>query len=164
MKTEDDKKRDALGMPPANQTIKVEEKKDRPLSRDELLELEIGVYNEAMKLEFERKNLRLSLSMCRHCGRLYSTCCICKKAQEAWDKMIEEVKAVSEHNAREEDRIERFAFVKISVTYDRAEADKLYSDEYRRNVEGMRDARISFNQWLGEREKEALAHYATQYD
>lgn len=69
------------------------------VSKEELLKLDIEIYNEAMKLIWvehkKRMNLSGELSTCRHCGRLYSICCICNEAIQQWEDMLKEVREVS---------------------------------------------------------------------
>jgi hypothetical protein len=72
----------------------------RILTRGECLKLVIPLYNKAMDKQWVidkvKKNLSGELSVCKHCQRKYVICCICDTAEERWNNMIEEVKAVSE--------------------------------------------------------------------
>jgi hypothetical protein len=71
------------------------------LSREALL-IDITVYNLAMEIQWEKKavySLSCSLTVCKHCGRKHSICCICNKAVERWNATIQEVKSVSLRSA-----------------------------------------------------------------
>ena len=72
----------------------------RILTRDECLKLDIPLYNKVMDKQWVidkvEKNLSGELSVCKYCQRKYVICCICDTAEERWNNMIEEVKAVSE--------------------------------------------------------------------
>jgi hypothetical protein len=78
----------------------------RILSKEECLQLDIGLYNTAMELQWKedkvKKNLSGNLINCEHCGRKYVICCICDEAAKRWDDMITEVQAVSERNRSDE--------------------------------------------------------------
>jgi hypothetical protein len=58
---------------------------------------------------------------------------------------------------------ERIDFLKIEIKCDKSKAEQRYLYEYEHNINGMQDARISFNQWLAEREIEALAYTINLY-
>lgn len=80
--------------------------KNRVLSREECLALDIPTYNMAMEIEWKKdkvqKNLSGDLYICKHCGRKHVICCICDEAEKRWKNTIEEVRAVSEARNREE--------------------------------------------------------------
>ncbi len=73
--------------------------KNRILSREECLALDIETYNKAMDISWpeHKKEMNLSgdLSICEHCGRKHVICCICDKAEEGWQHTLQEVKDVA---------------------------------------------------------------------
>ena len=57
----------------------------------------------------------------------------------------------------------RIDFLKVEIKCDKKKAEARYKEEYEQNFEGMKDGQISFNQWLAEREMEALHYTASLY-
>lgn len=53
----------------------------------------------------------------------------------------------------------RFPYVKIDIKVDKEAAYKLYKKEYDKNFEGIKDACLSFNQWLNTKEIETIHEY-----
>jgi len=91
-----------------SQNLKImENSKERILTREECLSLDVETYNAAMQLEWKRgkagKNLSGELSTCKHCGRKYAICCICDEAEHRWEEMIKEVREVSEMNNKSDE-------------------------------------------------------------
>ena len=70
--------------------------KERILSREELLILDIDTYNKALTLSANKEGHTGDLPTCKYCKRLYSICCICDEAEKRWENMITEVREVSE--------------------------------------------------------------------
>ena len=72
------------------------------LTREECLQLEIETYNKVMDLQWEedkiKKNLSGDLSICKYCGRKHVITCICDKGVKKWNRVLAEVKSVSERN------------------------------------------------------------------
>ncbi len=71
---------------------------NRNLTREECLLLGIELYNEVAEVAWEKHkseyNLSGDLSICEHCGRKRSICCICDTAKKEWDKKMVEVHEV----------------------------------------------------------------------
>ncbi len=71
------------------------------MSEDQLLKLDIAVYNQAMDIQWQKdkieKNLSGELLTCS-CGRKYSFSCICPEGKKSWNDMIQEVSEVSKQN------------------------------------------------------------------
>lgn len=71
----------------------------RTLEKEELLALNINLYNQAMEMQWSKdkiiKNLSGNLSDCNYCNRKYVICCICDEAEIKWNDMLEEVKRIS---------------------------------------------------------------------
>ncbi len=57
----------------------------------------------------------------------------------------------------------RIDFLKVEIKCDKIKAEERYKEEYEQNVEGIKDGNISFNQWLAEREIEALSYSISLY-
>ncbi len=57
----------------------------------------------------------------------------------------------------------RIDFLKVEIKCDKAKAEQRYKEEYEQNIDGMKDCCISFNQWLSEREIEALRYNISLY-
>ena len=75
--------------------------------------------------------------------------------------MIEQEKV--EMGASTEAFIKRIDFLRVQIHYDREVAEKRYEEELEQNIDGMKDSHISFNQWLTEREIEALGYHISLY-
>lgn len=57
-----------------------------------------------------------------------------------------------------------FNFIKIDFLVDMREAEKRYKDDYKNNRDGIKDARLSFNQWLSCKKFEASKFYMEHSD
>jgi len=57
----------------------------------------------------------------------------------------------------------RIDFLKVEIKYDKAKAEQRYKEEYEQNINGMKNYCISFNQWILEREIEALSYTISLY-
>ena len=57
----------------------------------------------------------------------------------------------------------RFDFINIELKYDKVEAERRYQVEYDNNTGGIKDCHMSFNQWLTEKEIEALVYQIKSY-
>lgn len=71
----------------------------KTLSRQQCLALDKRIYNEAIKIQWNKskrtKNLSGDLSQCTFCERLYVVSCICDEGQALWNKVLQEVQEVS---------------------------------------------------------------------
>lgn len=66
------------------------------LNREQLLELDIDIYNKALTLARVKKGYSESTSVCKYCGRFINVLsCICDQGEEDFNKMVEEVANVS---------------------------------------------------------------------
>ena len=63
------------------------------LNRDEMLALDLEVFNAVMDKEWKKKypDNDKELSTCKHCSRKYVISCICDKAEMAWARILKEV-------------------------------------------------------------------------
>ncbi len=72
------------------------------VNREKCLQLDISLYNKAMKFQWKKdkikKNLSGDLSTCTSCGRKYVICCICDEAKNKWDSMLVEIQSVAERD------------------------------------------------------------------
>ena len=57
-----------------------------------------------------------------------------------------------------------FNFIKIDFLVDMREAEKRYKEEYKNNIEGTKDGKLSFNQWLDCKKYEASKFYMEHSD
>jgi len=71
--------------------------------------------------------------------------------QEKWMKEMEE-------------KEKPFNFIKIDFLVDMREAEKRYKSDYKNNVDGARDGRLSFNQWLSNKKYDASKFYMEHSD
>jgi hypothetical protein len=68
------------------------------LTKEECLQLDIKTYNKAMELQWKTDKVSGNLSNCEYCGRKYLISCICDKATERFNKVIEEIRYYSKNN------------------------------------------------------------------
>lgn len=66
------------------------------LNRDQLLELDIDIYNKALNLVRVKEGYSESTKVCKYCGRFVDVLsCICDQGEEDFNKMVGEVANVS---------------------------------------------------------------------
>lgn len=63
-----------------------------------------------------------------------------------------------------ENEREPFSFIKIDFLVDMRIAENKYKEEYKKNICGIRDAHLSFNQWLEYKKYEASKFYVEHND
>lgn len=59
---------------------------------------------------------------------------------------------------------EPFSFIKIEFLVDMRIAENKFKEEYKNNTNGIRDSRLSFNQWLECKKYEASKFYMKHSD
>jgi hypothetical protein len=76
------------------------------LKRDQLLNLNIDLYNQAMEMQWANdkitKNLSGDLSNCKYCNRKYVVCCICDEAEDKFKDMLNEIRNISQRDRSNE--------------------------------------------------------------
>ena len=55
------------------------------------------------------------------------------------------------------------SFIKVEITVDKEKAMGLYKEQYESNKDGMKDGKISYNQWLTIQEMGALNFHTSLY-
>lgn len=71
---------------------------------------------------------------------------------------------LEEYLERVEKESESFSFIKIDFLVDMRIAENRYKEDYKGNVGGIRDARLSFQQWLSYKKYEASKFYVRHSD
>jgi len=70
--------------------------------KKELLQLSIETYNNFIEIEWQKikfkKKLYGNLNICEYCGRKYIISCICNDGIKKWNRILSEVKTISEYN------------------------------------------------------------------
>lgn len=83
------------------------------------------------------------------------------EAQEQNNRLSSEIDKYIESMEKER---ESFYFIKIEFLVDMRIAESQYKDEYKNNTGGIKDSRLSFNQWLDYKKYEASKFYMKHSD
>jgi len=83
------------------------------------------------------------------------------EAQEQSSRINSEIDKYMESMEKER---QSFSFIQIDFLVDMRIAESQYKEEYKGNIGGIRDSRLSFNQWLDYKKFEASKFYMKHSD